>query len=348
VGTDRRTDLAVLKVEGPVIAARIAKQPVEQGDMVFAFGSPLRFEFSMSQGIVSGKGRRLDIIEGGYEHFIQTDAAINPGNSGGPLTNIHGEVVGVNTAIASQTGFFSGIGFAIPADMVVQVADQLIATGRVTRGYLGVFIEDLDTRMAKTFGYDGKGVLVRQPIPGGPGDKAGLKPGDIIISVDNVNLEAADALRNHIASLPPGRSVALKIFRAGEHQTLQMTIGELPEQMAGALGSPDQAPNTIEQGAELLMRLGLEQVTPFTEEIARRLNTDFIPGVLVGAVRPGSSAFAAGIGRGVIITHVMNQPIANVEDLIRELIKHDLTEGVRVQVIANGVVAFRLLELPRQ
>ena len=148
VGTDPKTDIAVVKVDTPQIhPATIADEVVEQGDIVFAFGSPFQFEFSMSQGIVSGKGRRLHILDRhqGYENFIQTDAAINPGNSGGPLTNIYGQVVGMNTAIATSTGYYNGLGFAIPVNMVTNVADQLISTGKVSRGYLGIYYCGYDT-----------------------------------------------------------------------------------------------------------------------------------------------------------------------------------------------------------
>ncbi|NJL31408.1 MAG: PDZ domain-containing protein, partial [Phycisphaerales bacterium] len=208
VGTDPKTDVAVIKVDATKLhASTLATEPVEQGEIVFAFGAPFRFEFSMSQGIVSGQGRQLGILaeRQGYENFIQTDAAINPGNSGGPLTNIYGQVVGMNTAIASRTGAFNGLGFAIPIDMVKKVVDELIATGTVQRGYLGIFIEELDPRMARTFGYDGKGVLVTNPIDGGPAAEAGVQRGDIITKVEGKPVSTPDELRNLVADLAPGK-----------------------------------------------------------------------------------------------------------------------------------------------
>ena len=355
VGADARTDVAVLKVEGGSLhPATIAPaNSVEQGDIVFAFGSPFgeRFSFSMSQGIVSGKGRQVGIIgRGGYENFIQTDAAINPGNSGGPLTNIYGQVIGMNTAIATRTGAFSGVGFAIPTDMLTAVADQLIDTGKVRRGYLGIYIEDLSPKMARTFNFDGKGVLVTSPIPGGPATKAGLQAGDIITQLNGRGVDSADALRNTVAAMAPGSDIDVTYFRDGKLVETKITIGELPDQVASA-GAPGIDTPKAKASRELLEKLGLTQLQTIGEQEAQQLNLPAgTSGVLVMNVRGNSVADSQRLGRGSVITAVMGVNVATVEDLVAQLEKHDLKQGVRVSVLERGpdrewLPRFALLEL---
>ncbi|MCE9591339.1 MAG: trypsin-like peptidase domain-containing protein [Planctomycetes bacterium] len=352
VGSDPKTDIAVIQIDdGDLHPATIAKEPVEQGDIVFAFGSPFRFEFSMSQGIVSAKGRQLGIIRDrsgleGYENFIQTDAAINPGNSGGPLTNIYGQVIGMNTAIASRTGAYNGLGFAIPADMITDVVDQILKNGRVTRGYLGVFIEDLEPKMAKTFGFAGKGVLVRSPIKDGPAEKAGLKPGDIITKVDGKAVSTAEQLRRTVAGYAPGAKVPLDVFREGKTLTMDLVVAEMPAEVARA-GSvkPEPATQPEDVAAELMHKLGIDSAVTFTADVAARLRIPFHAGVLVRTVRPGSSADAAGLSRGQVITDVMGVTVKTIQEFGTELKKHDLSKGVRISVIEGGVPRFLLLEM---
>jgi serine protease Do len=350
VAADPKTDVAVLKVEGGRLhPAALAEEPVEQGDIVFAFGSPFRFEFSMSQGIVSAKGRHLGIIEGGgYENFIQTDAAINPGNSGGPLTNIYGQVIGMNTAIASQTGANNGLGFAIPVDMLDTVVQQIIKTGKVIRGYLGVYIQDLDLELARSYGLDRRGVLVTQPIPGSPGEQAGLKEDDIIVEVDGKSVESADELRNRIANYAPGKKVPLKFYRDGKEQTVTVTVGELPAQVAAMEeeGGPERmTPATPdEQSMQALRQLGIEGVQALTPQIAQRLKVE--SGVVITSVRPNSVADSKMLRRGMVITKVMNTEIKTPEDLNNALAKADLKKGVRVTVSEQGNSRVVLLKLP--
>jgi len=358
IGTDPNTDVAVIKVDATKVhPATLAPDSVAKGDIVFAFGSPFRFEFSMSQGIVSGKGRQLGIlntrdrrgriIRSGYEDFIQTDAAINPGNSGGPLTNIYGEVIGMNTAIATRSGTYNGLGFAIPIDMVTNVVDQIIDTGKVRRGYLGVYIDDLDEKMARTFNYDGQGVLVVDPIAGGPADKAGLQRGDIITHVADAQVASADELRHLIASYPPGTELELLIVRNGENLTRTLTIGELPESIAAnPQGSvtPEQ-PAEPEQ-VELLNKLGITEVMALTASLAEQNELSVSQGVVIREVRPLSQAAAAGLRPGQVITHVQGVEVTSVKALIAELQQHDLAQGVRVSVQAGDTKRFVLLELP--
>jgi len=355
VGTDAKTDVAVIKVEGEKLhAATRAPEPVDQGEIVFAFGSPFRFDFSMSQGIVSAKGRQLGILRGnqGYENFIQTDAAINPGNSGGPLTNIYGEVVGMNTAIASRTGAYNGLGFAIPIKMVSNVADQLIADGKVSRGYLGVFIRDLTPQLARSFGYDGRGVLVENPIDGSPGAKAGMQRGDIITKVDGSSVNTADDLRNYVASLKPSTKVNVELHRLekptdlkGKLVTLELIIGEQPDSASALRPTPDQGKGA-DEASKLLGRLGVD-VDSNTEAIAKQLGTKFVPGAIVKTVRPGSAAEAAGLATRQVITDVMGKAVTDSKSLLEELSKHDLSKGVRISVMDGDTPRFIFLEMSK-
>ena len=356
VGVDLKTDIAVVKVKGDDLhGAKRSAKPVDQGEIVFAFGSPFGFDFSMSQGIVSAKGRQLGILRGaqGYENFIQTDAAINPGNSGGPLTNIYGEVVGMNTAIASRTGANNGLGFAIPIKMVENVSDQLIENGKVSRGYLGVFIRDLDAKLARSFGYDGKGVLVEQPIEGSPGEKAGMKRGDIVTKVNGVAVESADDLRNYVASLKPGTKVSVELYRLenptdakGKLLTIDLVIGEQPDAATVARVTPGATPGGEDDASKMLGKLGLE-VEDYTEVTAKRLGQKFVPGVIVKSVRAGSVAEAAGVLIRNVITDVQGKPVADVKQFVAELSRHDLEKGVRVSVLDGDTPRFVFLELSK-
>ena len=350
-GTDPKTDVAVIKVEGGELhVATLAQTNVEQGEIVFAFGSPFGFKFSMSQGIVSAIGRtEVGILRSnqGYENFIQTDAAINPGNSGGPLTNLYGQVVGMNTAIATRTGAYNGLGFAIPVDMVKKVVDELITKGKIIRGYLGIYIDELDPKMAKSFGFEGKGVLVQSPIEGGPAAAAGLTRGDIITKVNGKAVSQPDELRNMVADIAPGTKVVLEVWHEGKLTEKELVIAAMPEQVAGASENEEETSAQTEKiNREVLNKLGLENVVTLTKEAASRLNVKFIPGVLVMGVREGSAASAERLGRGMIITDVMGVKVKTVEDLVAELNKHDLKKGVRLSVKAGEVDRFVLLELP--
>jgi serine protease Do len=376
VGTDPRTDVAVLKVDHDNLhPAQVASsgEPVKQGQMVFAFGSPFRFEFSMSQGIVSAKGRQLGIIRNydedtgavtaGYENFIQTDAAINPGNSGGPLTNIYGEVIGMNTAIASRTGSYNGIGFAIPVKMVTDVVKQLIKSGEVSRGYLGVYIEDLDEQMAETFGFESdQGVLVVDPIEDSPAAQAGLQNGDIITHLKTPAMDkkqpvdTADELRMTVASLKPGTKVTLSVFRNGETMQKTVTLGSLNEREGGSeMQQPEQSGGeSSTEGTAALRKLGISGVATFNEQLAQRLGVDYQPGVVVRRVRPNSVADAKGLQRGMIITHVMGKEVTSAEELLAAVKKRGVDNPIRFRVVQwnprqeQFMSRFIVLSLPTQ
>ncbi len=363
VGTDPRTDIAVLKINNDNLhAAAVANEPVQQGDIVFAFGSPFRFDFSVSQGIVSAKGRQLGIIgPGGYENFIQTDAAINPGNSGGPLTNIRGEVVGMNSAIASRTGAYNGLGFAIPVKMVRDVATQIIENPghKVERGYLGIYIENLTPEMAKTFNYNGKGVLVVDPIPDSPADKAGIQAGDIVTEVNGQSVGDADDLRNLIAGFKPGVDVTLTVFRNGETAKHKITLAQLPgrDQVSSREPTPtpgSEQPDASHEGVQTLRKLGIESVETFTRDLASRTQIDYVPGVLIRQVRPGSIADTKGLTRGMIITNLLGKEVQNAEDLVKQVSQYKPGQAMRVRIAQWDPTSnqfrhrFILLELPKE
>jgi len=350
VGTDPQTDIAVLQVDASDLRpARIARDPVEQGDFVLAFGSPLEFTFSMSQGIVSGKERQVGILgSAGYENFIQTDAAINPGNSGGPLTNINGEVVGMNTAIATRTGLFSGVGFAIPSPMIEDIVTQLIDNGKVTRGYLGVSIQD-NADLLKSFGFDGKGVLVSDVVEGHAGAKAGLRAGDIITKVDGLAVPTSQELRRIIAAHRPGKDVTLEIFRDGKVKTVTASLSEMPKDLAGNT-SPERSPDsrdedTPDDGGEILRKLGFADLATVTPDLAERLDLDAQRGVLIERIRSGSVADANGLARGLVITAVTDERVDSVRELSDAVAKADLDRGVRLTIRVGEQNRYVLLRL---
>ena len=331
VATDPPTDVAVIKIEAEVlIPAKVAPEPVEQGEIVFAFGSPLAFDFSMSQGIVSAQGRDLNILDRverdrfgrpylsqqGYESFIQTDAAINRGNSGGPLTNIYGEVVGMNSAIVSPGsgspfggggGGFVGLGFAIPVQMVQRVADQIIENGEVQRGFLGISIRDLTPDLAESFGFEGQGVLVQGLVPDGPADKAGIQPGDIITAIDGQKTENPSQLRLKVSSLQPGTPVDVEFMRGGEEKSVRVELTRVPGEATASVER--DKPGSALRGRGLLDAWGIQDVSTFDRRLARMLDLPFREGVLIEGIESGSPADRRGLAESMIIHRVGNQRI---------------------------------------
>jgi len=319
VGTDPKTDIAVLKINRKdLIPAALATEPAEQGEIVFAVGSPFQFEFSMSQGIVSATGRRIhDARINSYENYIQTDAAINPGNSGGPLTNVRGEVLGMNTAIAVEgnpAATFSGLGFAIPIDLTVNVIDQLIENGEVKRGYIGVFVNDIDFATRKELGFEGQGVLT-EPVPGGPAAEAGLRIGDIVTHVGGKAVDSAEALRIAVSSHPPGSEIPIRIWRDSRVRTLRVQLAEDPRE-AGTFAPAPRLDNPFEPGLESpATNAGLSRFETFTPGLAARLGWAYTPGVLVRLIEDGSSADRFGIQRMSVITAINGNEVYNLETL---------------------------------
>lgn len=330
VGGDEKSDIAVLKVDaGSLTPARLGdSDTIEVGEWVLAIGSPFGLDQTVTAGIVSAKGRaEMGIAD--YEDFIQTDAAINPGNSGGPLVNLQGEVIGINTAIASRTGGYMGVGFAIPASMVRGVMTSIIEKGEVQRGFLGAGIQDLTDELARSFGYDSaRGVLIADVVVDGPAHKAGLQSRDIVVEVDGKPVERASQLRNLIASTPPGTHVSLLVFRDGTRRTFDVEVGRLESQA------------TVARGREQAMDLGMT-VQTLTPEIAQQLGEDEnLQGVVVTNVEPGGPASRVGIRRGDIILEVGAQEVRNAADFREAMAGQNLQQGVRIRVQREGARRF--------
>jgi serine protease Do len=306
IGTDQPSDIAVIKIDAkdlPVLRLGDS-DAMEVGDWVIAVGNPFGLTESITVGVISAKGRsRLGIAD--FEDFIQTDAAINPGNSGGPLINLQGEAIGVNTAIASRSGGYMGIGFAIPSNMVKAVKDQLITQGKVVRGYLGIRIQELTRALAQSMHLDTtEGVLVADVSKGSPAAKAGLKRGDVILALHGRPMTDPGQLRNTVAMSAPGTKVPVEILRDNKKREVTVELGELPrEQTAARAGEEKQAP----------VRLGFN-VQNLTPEIARQLGYDDTKGVVVTQVEPGSEAYQAGVRRGMVIREVNHQEVHNMQD----------------------------------
>lgn len=317
VGTDKKTDIAVLKINRTgLIPAALATEPAVQGEIVFAVGSPFQFEFSMSQGIVSATGRRLhDARINSYENYIQTDAAINPGNSGGPLTNVRGEVIGMNTAIAVEgnpAATFSGLGFAIPIDLTVNVINQLIENGEVKRGYIGVFVNDIDFATRNELGFEGDGVLC-EPVPGGPAEEAGMRVGDIVTHVAGKPVDSAEALRIAVSSHPPGSDVPIRVWRDGRVRSIKVSLVQDPREV-GSFVSPPRLDNPFEPGQDSpATAAGLSRFETFTPGLASRLGWAYTPGVLVRLIEDGSSADRFGVQRMSIITAVGDTSVYDLQ-----------------------------------
>ena len=303
IGTDPQTDLAVVKIEAEnLMPAKMGdSDKMKPGQWAIAVGNPFGFSHTVSVGVISATGRSgVGIAQ--YEDFLQTDAAINPGNSGGPLVNIKGEVVGINSAIFTRSGGYQGIGFAIPVNMAKAVLRDLIDKGKVTRGWLGVVIQNLDPSLAKQFNVDvTEGVLIGDVQDNSPAKESGIKRGDIVIGYDNKKIEDLNQLRNMVAQTAVGENVELKVLRDGKEKVLTVKIGEQPADMfAGGL-SP--------VGGDL----GLT-VQALTKELAGSLGYEDEEGVLVSSVEQGSPAEQADLKEGDLIKEVNRVKVNNVKE----------------------------------
>ncbi|MCY4348663.1 MAG: DegQ family serine endoprotease [Thiotrichales bacterium] len=338
VGTDEASDVALLKIDaqGLPVARIDTDYELKVGEWVLAIGSPFGFDYSVTAGIVSAKGRSLP--RENYVPFIQTDVAINPGNSGGPLFNLDGQVVGVNSQIFSRTGGFMGLSFAIPIDVAMDVAEQLREKGRVSRGWLGVLIQDVTRELAESFGMDKpQGALVARVLDGSPAERAGFEVGDIVLSFDGHAIERSSELPPIVGRTRAGREVGVGILRNGQAMTLQVTTDELPEE-----DEIQVATTPGPEGVEA-RRLGIV-VREMTEE--ERASVDAADrGVVVSSVSAGGPAERAGIREGDLILMLNNRKTTNGDDLSRLVAELPQGKAVSVLVQRQGNPIFLALKL---
>ena len=324
IGSDPQSDLALIKVDAsdlPVVDIG-SSDDLQVGEWVLAIGAPFGFDSSVTAGIVSAKGRSLPTDN--YVPFIQTDVAINPGNSGGPLFNLNGQVVGINSQIVSRSGGYMGLSFAIPIDLAMDVADQLKETGEVSRGWLGVLIQEVDRDLAESFGLDKPmGALVAQVQSGSPAAEAGLRPGDVIIAFNGREIQRSAQLPKWVGALKAGTEAEMTVVRDGDEKTLEVTVGELPDNpQAGMTGQPDQAQGESD-------KLGLEVRAASAAELAR-VKADH--GVVITGVQDGPAA-RAGLSSGDLLVSLNGKPVDSL-DAYRE-IAADLPDEGSVPALIN-------------
>lgn len=323
VGTDPQSDVAMLKIEVqqlPVLQLGNSDS-LEVGEWVIAIGSPFELSQTVTVGVVSAKGRnRMGITN--YENFIQTDAAINPGNSGGPLLNIRGEAVGMNTAIFSRSGGYMGIGFAIPINMAKNVEQQLRASGKVTRGWLGIAIQDVNEELGKSFDSKAGGALVSEVNADSPAQKSGLLQGDIITAINGETVADVADLRNKIAMTPPSTELKLRILRDSQERDLTVSVGEQPSDMAST---------GTKMSTEALNALGLS-LQNLTKELAEQFGYSKDQGVLIADVHAESAAAVLGLQAGMLIEEVNRTRVRNLKELEKALKKTSAVKQILLRI----------------
>jgi serine protease Do len=337
VGSDKNSDVALLKIDAdhlPVVKIG-SSADLKVGGWVLAIGSPFGFEYSVTAGIVSAKGRSLP--NENYVPFIQTDVAINPGNSGGPLFNMDGEVVGVNSQIFSRTGGFMGLSFAIPIDIAMSVVDQLRSTGHVTRGWLGILIQDVDRALAESFGMSKpSGALVARVLPDSPAQKAGVLVGDVIVEFDGKEVESSGALPPMVGVSKIGTKLPVKVIRNGKPLTLKVTISELPEDEELDLSA---AGETGDSTSIKRLAIAVSDLNP-----EQKQGLEGKGGVLVEAIESGPAS-RAGVRRGDIILRLNNVEIDSVEQFKKLVAELPAGKAVPVLVQRRGSPIFLALKL---
>jgi serine protease Do len=320
IGKDQKSDIAVIKIDAgrelPAVSLGDSDR-LEVGEWVMAIGNPFGLDHTVTSGIVSAKGRNIGASP--YDNFIQTDASINPGNSGGPLINLRGEVVGVTTAIFSQSGGGNiGIGFAIPANSVRELLPQLREKGKVVRGFIGASIQKVTPEIADTLGLkQARGALVANLVKGGPAERAGIKAGDVIVEFDRKEIKDSVDLPIQVARVAPGSSVQLKVLRESKELTLPITVGEMKENEIVA---------ELEEGD-----FGLT-VQPVTPQLAETLGLERAEGLMISAIQRGSAAEQAGLRTGDVITEINRRPIKDLADYKRELTRSEKTTSLLLLV----------------
>jgi serine protease Do len=350
VGADSLADVAVIKIKEKVDNLPVAyignSDKLRPGDWAIAVGNPFSLTSSVTLGIVSALKRSAG--GEGYQNFIQTDAAINPGNSGGALVNIDGELIGINTMIYTQSGGYMGIGFAIPINMARSIMEDLIFEGKVSRGWLGVMIQDLDqnTRDALGMNNDVKGVLIGDVFKGQPADKAGIKRGDIVLSVDGKNVETPNELRNAVAAIHPGQKTPFEILRGGKKMTVYATptLRDGKKQQS-AMGSTEGASG--DESGDMVEKLGIK-VGPLTAQQYEDLGLDpAVKGVIVTDVNQASAAAANGIRQNDIILEVNRQAIASVKEFKQAVKSVKSGEPVLLLILRDGNTFYRAFKVQK-
>lgn len=329
IGADERADLALLKIDATDLPAVTLgdSDKLQVGEWVLAIGSPFGFDYSVTAGIVSAKGRSLP--NESYVPFIQTDVAINPGNSGGPLFNLDGKVVGINSQIYTRSGGFMGVSFAIPISVAINVAEQLKEKGRVSRGWLGVVIQEVNKDLAESFGLDkAKGALVAQLVPGSPAEAGGLMSGDIITAFNDQEIDLSSDLPHRVGRIKPGAEAKLNIVRNGKAKVIRLKIGALPD-------SNDVLAHTQPKDEVQNTRLGV-----FVSNLNAQQQRSVGEGVLVQKVESGRAGAMAGIVRGDIITMIYGKRIRSVEEYNRVVAGLPKKRSVPMQIIRRGSAMF--------
>jgi len=309
IGADERTDVAVIKINATSLpTVRLGDpQKIKPGQWVLAIGSPFGFENSATAGIISATARSLP--SDNYVPFIQTDVAVNPGNSGGPLFNLSGEVIGINSQIFSRTGGYMGVSFAIPIDVARNVEDQLIKTGHVVRGRIGVTIQDVNAQLAESFGLDRpRGALVSSVEKDGPASRAGLIPGDVILAVNGHPIERYGELSGSIAAMKPGSDASLQVWRQGKQQAVSVKIAELKEQQQTAANAPNGRSNARQTDQATQLGLTVRQLEPQEKEQVQTTGTLVVEDVT-------GPAAAAGVQAGDIILGINGKRVKTSREL---------------------------------
>jgi serine protease Do len=338
IGRDPPTDIAVIQIKADhlPVAQLGDSDKMEVGDWVIAIGAPFGLDETVTSGIISATGRH-NVGIADYESFLQTDAAINPGNSGGPLVNMRGQVVGINTAIASRTGGYMGIGFAVPANLAREVMGRIIETGHVVRGWLGVGIQRLTPEMAESMKLKSdQGALISQVFEDGPAGKAGLRVGDVVVEFDGKPVKGPADLQGAVAWTPPGTRIDITVMRDGQRKALTVTVEKRSEPAVEEAAAPAPGPTGIKE-------LGIE-ASGVTPETAQRFGYKPGQGVLITAVEPGGMAALNGLRAGMLILEINHQRVASPTDLKAALAKADLAKGVPVLIRSGNTQTFVLLK----
>lgn len=320
VGTDSLSDVAVLKIKGTVQDLPVAylgnSDELRPGEWALAIGNPFSLSSSVTLGIISALGRTTGNDANAYQNFIQTDAAINPGNSGGALVNIRGELIGINTMIYTQSGGYMGIGFAIPINMAKKIMEDLIFEGKVSRGWLGVMIQELDQPTREAFGLDNKtqGVLIGDVFQNQPAAKAGIQRGDIVTTVDGKDVTTPNELRNAVAAIHPGKKVPVQLLRSGKKITVHVTLSGRDKNDGPEKGEKKGNDSPENESGDYSKKLGIH-VTPLTSEIKTRLGIKAdIKGVVIEKIDQQSPVSREGLQQNDIIIEVNRKPVSNIKD----------------------------------